>query len=173
MLSRAGCKHPKPRARVARNTHPVHPTSALLGFYLNSVSGAASARPGCSAFAIVFLSGSAPALHFRDRDGAAAYVKKSRFGVGVAPGGVGPPPPLQSSTARAKSTLPRGRPRSLMATATDSRSSPSDGRRLMSHSQFHRIEAHTEACTAAAHQAQKLETDSWPQSVDFNTHLRF
>ena len=128
--------------------------------------------PGCSAFAIVFPSGSAPALHFRDRDGAAPYGQKCRLCVGIAPGGVGPPPPLQSSTARAKSTLPRGRPRSLMATATDSRGSPSDGRRLISHSQCHRIQDHTEACTAEAQQAQKLETGSWPQSVDFNTHLR-
>ena len=43
----------------------------------------------------------------------------------------------------------------------------------MSHSQFHRIEAHTEACTTEAKQAQqKLEDGSWPQSVDLNADLR-
>ena len=43
----------------------------------------------------------------------------------------------------------------------------------MSHSQFHHIEAHTEACTTEAKQAQqKLEDGSWPQSVDLNADLR-
>ena len=42
----------------------------------------------------------------------------------------------------------------------------------MSHSQFHRIEAYTEACTRQVEQAQqKLENDSWPRSVDLNADL--
>ena len=42
----------------------------------------------------------------------------------------------------------------------------------MSHSQFHRIEAHTEAYNIGHRTYQKTVKSSWPQSVDLNAELR-
>ena len=42
----------------------------------------------------------------------------------------------------------------------------------MSHSQFRRIEAHTETYTAETQdRLKKLENGSWPRSVDLNADL--